>query len=856
MGGAIQKEFYRSNCNYIWLDFSELLWADPLPLLGLGCEIHRFARHENNVVIDLGRPRPNHENHFLTFFVAQGFAQQIMPHADFRWNGKQIRSADELETIVRQLDFSPLYQNADCIKAKIFSISRLDSHALPILVEQIIEEADQLRIDRWLAMQPRSRDFLLQSMRIIITETLDNIADHAYHATTHQFAFGGLYARIRAGQPDNEHELMHWRKARAAEREHCPTLTRNNCGKQPGWLELFVCDVGCGITTGLATNDKAPLRELTNHLFMSPISRISNRLAERRTEVTGLKHIGDVLRRGAEEHGRTGFVRVYSNGEWAGEHLPWPAPENEASYRNFRRTAACEPFQGTMLHFAVEPVDGDPFDQRRVFPTFFFIPTIGDLAEVRASLSQTGPVLFAPPHKFVDLQTTVEIGHDPPGRGAIAIDWMKEVNASTAIIRPSRSIRKNDFIYQLSNIGHATSGEINRLVFADLPASVAIDLGHLLHDERLWQPWPYNELTVYLLSQDWSCSAFRLNHDKITFTSDLEAARSFIRDAQPAKRGASLVASVLRERDSTLFWSNIGDGYLNEIIKWRSSSSHEPANELEIVGYLDLPIALANERCYRIARRAMRRAVTSFAHYETLTADELIRPLIDRAFAVNDGARSLGERQQPVPVVLVGSVVITGSTIVRFGKRTDISVIGTVHLVAHPHSTRKIAPGQEVLALHWTPPVAEPRRASKQYERIPGTSHIIRGGDLAITLPRFAAPTGTGTACGPSLYGEDPNTAYTFWQRRRLLRFGHWIYGLHHELLTVSLADAVRSDFSGERRIVQWVIQVLGRFSKEATRLGVPYMVIYPRHEVTDYLMRSVSADMGDLLPLSALAFG
>ena len=439
---------------------------------------------------------------------------------------------------------------------------------------------------------------------MIVTETLDNIAEHAYQSSEKLSSFGGLYARIRSGHPENADELQRWRTTRALEREHCPTLSRNNCGKQPGWLEIFVCDVGCGITTHIAASESAPLHQLTDKLFIAPISRIANRSAARRTEVTGLKHIGDILRRGAEEHGRTGFVRVYSNGEWAGEHLPWPHPENQASYNNYRRSSDSEPLKGTLLHFSVEPVTGGIVDGVRTFPNFFFLPTSADLEEVRNALGETGPNIFSASYHFVDLQEQTKFEGEPAGRGATVLNWMKKITSRTVIIRPPRSLRKNDLVYQLSIMGAAAPVKVSRVVFSDVPPSIAIDMGHLLHEEKLWQPWPNSDLTVYVLSHDWSCVAFRLNVDRQSFKVDRDAAVEFVHDRKGIKEGAALVGAVLRDQDSGLFWNKIKDGYVNEIIEWRSTIVTDTATRLEVIGYLDIPIALANETCYRIARRA------------------------------------------------------------------------------------------------------------------------------------------------------------------------------------------------------------------------------------------------------------
>src|SRR5207247_490483 len=116
------------------------------------------------------------------------------------------------------------------------------------------------------------------------------------------------------------------------------------------------------------------------------------------------------------------------------------------------------------------------------------------------------------------------------------------------------------------------------------------------------------------------------------------------------------------------------------------------------------PIALGKPSCYRIARRAMRRAVMSFAYSDVLAADETIRPLVEGTFSVHDGGRSIVQAEKPLPVVLVGGVVVTGSTIARFSRRTDAVIQGTVHLAAHGQHVKSIMVGSEILALRWMPP--------------------------------------------------------------------------------------------------------------------------------------------------------
>jgi len=826
-GGEISSLLSTGKVEALRLDFRATTWADPLPLLSLAAVLQLWLQNNttSTVEVDLGRPRSGEGNRFPLFLAAQGFLRLFGKTCVLIWQGRPYRYAeiDALEVRLRRLTAIPAFQNADCIFATLLDASDLSSSRLAECVERLVEAGNH-RIDRWLAGHPRQRGFLLTKLRLVLRETLDNVSEHAYP----RGGVAAIYARIRTGSPADPHEFDRWNRAHRLERDYCPGLTRCNYGKHPGWLELFVCDAGRGLTHGLTRDTKAPLLTLSQRFFREALSRHRNRATIGKTQMTGLQHIGLMLR-GSSDGDRGDFVRVYSAGEWIAEHLPWP--DGQPEHKNYRTTPRLQPPPGTWLHFGLEPPPADLEQQRKMYPGFFLVPTQEDLLIVRQVLSDPGPPLFSPPHDFFDNY----IAAAGSNRGVGANEWIKNLTSETVIIRPSRSLRKRDLIDQLEQISTANNRRVRRIVFADVPPSVAIDFSHILNEERVG--WLTN-LEVHVVSQDWSCASFELDTKRQRLTHSTQLAMSFLR-APGTKVGAPFVAGVLRKRDSDLFWNGVGDTYLNETVNWGPSGT-------SIRGYLDLPAALVPHDLFEAARRCFRRAVTAFASYRVTPCDELIRHLVEVDFVWRDLSHAPAEYREEV--VVAGSVLVTGSTAQRFAGRDDFRAIGMVHLFRHSDSSSEYPDdGSVAFAMLWSPTRARARIGRKRYERVLNSPYIIRGGERAIPLPRFTRPIGK--KMGRSLYGATPNDTYKRWQNLALLRMGHWVYNQNHDLLTVNLGDALDQDRLGGGCILPWVTEILTEWNAEAAERRLPWTVVYPRHPVTDKIVRLLRDNIPDRLP-------
>lgn len=846
-GGRLARALEDATGNVI-IDLSKVIWGDPLPILWTACSIANKLREptkEPLIVVDLGTPRS--DNRFLAFLATQGFVDCLPENVTIKWMNESYSSKDRpsLVSSLRTLNARLAYNNPDCIGARLLHTSELDDEGkLSQLIDRFVAEADAKRIRLWLSQNDLQRQVLLHQLRTLIGETLDNAHEHAYASG----GYVGLYARYRAGEPESEDEFARWNDALRAEHTNCPTLRGCNCGKQPGWIELFVCDVGLGLAQTLEPRRPQPLLSVSRKLFREPISRHKNRQKVQKTITTGLQLIGNILAHNSAAHNsdRGDFCRLFSSGEWVGEHVHWPVDMLPMLHVNHREGDVYP--TGTAFHFSIEPQPAALRQQRAIFPSSFIVPTAQDLVPVRAALARATMEETSLAHDFYDRREESEPatpqGNELAARRSAA--WVENRRTGTIVVRTPNVVRKSDLVRQLRLIADFEPWTIKRIVLVDVPTPQAIDIANLLSREVLrFEPWRSSP-EFYVVSQDWAVAAFDLRTDRMKFKSNLRLAQQFLRTF-PDGFGSGSVATILRARDTDLFWKRVGDAYKDEQVLWPTATD-KGESSVTVDGYLDLPQVLSTA-ARRAARRALRRTIASFCCYSVVTSDEPIRSLVESTFDIWDGHYAVEPRGQSV--VVVGSATVTSRTLTRYMARGDFKAAGAVRLLKHGTavSDEDVPP---LTALLWSPPVSgTPTRTRSvgMLERIPNTPFVIRGGERAIPLPRFSAPKDG--HLGRSLYGDAPDDAYATWQRLGLLRMGHWTYQGHHDLLTIRLGLALT--LHGDR-IGSWAAEQLRSWKAPQ---GQGFGVVYPQHTVAEefvqIIQRAGFADPDTFFPLQLI---
>ena len=850
-GGLVSQLLQDLVAETVELDFSETIWADPLPLMSLICLIKGFTTSDKSLiktfVFDLGSPLRNGRRFFLGFIAVHGFIKAIASCSTIRYDDATYDQDNvaTLESRLTRLNQALAYRNAECIILTVFETKALRAiTSRTRFVEQLVDQAHDNGINRWLWSSSRQRGLLLHTIRIILTETIENIVEHAYRND----GFGAVFARIRPGFPEEPNQLRVWKTFLDRERQYCPTVSRCNWKRPPGWIELFICDAGLGLANSLSAHSRSPsLLAIANRLFREPLSRYSNeqRRSKGKTSLTGFQHLGHILNKG-DELGE--FVRIYTNGEWFGEHMPWPKDDVRSA-----RSAYNYPFvHGTMIHFALAPPPATLEEQWKLYPAGFQGRRADDLIEIRRALETTAAPTSIPSYDIKDFYVDKFLS-SVSLRGVGAEKWISRLTSGLVLIRPARTLRKADLVDQVRKLIAAQLNVARIIMFVDVPASLAIDMSGILSQEHFGDVVTERGINIVIISQDWFCAYYVFDMTERRLISNQQLALSFLlaRIHQP---GGAFIASALRELDSTAFWESVGEAFIPERVIWTSTRAKTDIITYDVEGYLDLTLALFNEECAQAAKRSVRRAMSALRITHGIASDDLVVNIIDTQFTTLDGHRSLSVHSIVQDVIVVGSICVSGGTTDRFRNRRDINVVGIVQLLQHEQARPGEPSRNKLIALRWITPTAIEPSKGKSYERIPNTPFVVRGGEKAIPLPRFTrSPDGQSLV---SLYGETPDEMYARWQRSGSLKIGHWNYGQHHDLLTVNLAEEIEYDLADGGKIVSWLNTQLSHWYNMAISRHAALIVLYPSHPVADRivsLLRGANKFGIDYFPVKSL---
>lgn len=904
--GIAKEALRRSNRpKKVVVDMQITEWADPLPLLSLGAILHTVGDYSVEVVVNLGssvHSRPEHRI-FLKFLATQGFLGAYGEFATFEIDKhfySKFRSDDlPLEDLVHELSRyqQPTnFRNADCIFAKLIGVHKFHADPDHVLldrkVEELVGEASNRLIDSAYGRVPLIRDRLLQKTRKLLFELIANAVEHAYPGEyQHERVKGyvGVYARMRAGLPNNQQDATAWRKLWVTERllENCPCLSPFEANPLAPWIEIFICDAGAGLLANVqkwtAPNDlpnvievlkdlkrtarSHPLQSLSRILFTQPFSSIQDRSGAR-TSVTGLLHLGLMLQRDGD------FSRIYSNGEWAGSGHPWnPAQTGAfADVVELQKGQLKESAPGTWFAFGIQPAQPAidyPGDR-------WIVASPEDREHLIAALTQPSVRAVPVGVRFEDRRA------DP--HCALPLNWSKYEDLDKekifesrpiVILRPPRSVQKRQIGIWIDRLSYAAQNvralpSRPSFVVADLTPFQAITYAELVsrHVVRA-----HFGLDIYFVTEDWAvcCLTSGEVEGGTELLFDTAKANAFMKgDAYPLGKpirslNAATLLLILRLADSRIFWQPVDvDGettnsllagmFIPGRVKWNSTRTlkgEQPGPGLYINGYLDLSRALVDSRRYRACHRALRRCLNLFSKYEVIASDDLVRSVaIDadrerhrlREDIENDSAR-------PKLKLVVGSIRVTSSTVTRFLERADVPKGSReIYLFSHPDSDKhsRVRP---VSVLDWLPPaglgqkVGRKLEALEEYERIPETPYIGIGGEKGIVIPRFRNPLKGTKVLDQSLYERNPQQTYDDLHQLGALKLGHWIYGSKHDLLTINLGRAIELSALDNGPLYRWLsgrIEALC-FSTGSGQTRQPSAVlIYPSHPITDQIISTL----------------
>ncbi len=875
--GVLQQHLDSPDVRSCFIDMQNVTWGDPVPLLCLALVLAGSNLNKNQITIhlgeteDIGTEKNRDHRIFLKFFATQEFLSTFSPYTNLTYTvfGKRQNVLTDNNQLRLQLASIPLasyLNNAECIHAKIISVGEYKNN-LPGLqrkVDELLAEMKDYTDGVTLVSNPVDREALHQKVKKILFELLLNVAEHAYPGRNHCFA--GVYARIRAARPPQISEAKRWCDVFEKKTLSIYGQKTFRPNHYSDWMELYICDTGIGLTDKiqqwsvpkqdlaaqqvLAKAQKAKNRfqsfminrfqSICTHIFRSSFSH-RERHDEQRTAVTGLTHLGHLLRLDQDHCRMYVYERQYPGG-WIGDHHPWT---NNNTYsrkeiittliRNKPETYGhLRPVTGTVYAFALQPgKDGssccneccslgddgrkmviDTLRQKTIFTGNRLTIAWFDRQIMDKCVLPDIEELVAPEYDVIVLR--------PPSQ-MNKFDIAKWLAFIVGIPHNQpRVVCRNFFLVGLSNY--------QLLVFYELLRHVRVS--------------QHTELNWYLVSDQWDACCLSTRKGEQSFVISQEKARQFLQTAD-INFSITDLALLLRQMDSEIFWQpSPGTGvdpFFNRPVIWKENSEHEP--EIVLPRYLDLPVALIDPEKYHACLRALKRCLALFPGYRPIPADDLVRSL------VREAGMSIQHKQQS-STIMVGSIVVTGKTLENLSQNQS----PVLHILHHceVNYSQQVKP---LVALLWKSSVSD-QSASKgelptPWRRITSTPYIAPEGERSISIFRYRRNDDGSIDFNKPYYARTPEDTYSDFERLDLLKIGHWHYGPRHDLLTINMRLAFRFSFQELGPLYLWLRKEFEHFFSNKPNAEAQILV-YPSHPVTDTLFDRIRRDPGfqdEILP-------
>ena len=849
------------------IDLSLTKWADPLCLMQIQLMMAYAVSDGVAVNLDLGRLKQSSKRDaFLAFLSTQEFTAAFRRFAtiDARLDVRSV--ADDLDAEIAALKALPLLGSHKCIPVQILDMSDYQSQPkkLQSLIEKLISKADELSLKSAFGSSASARDMLFQKLRKTLFELLLNIAEHAYGAGPR---YGAVFARLRLAKPSSADEAKVWSNAlKKTQSIHGNTkLTPNHFAE---WIELFVCDVGRGLTSDIenwkAGDDKSiaaairqaarstnPLESIATRIFRDPLSR-HIRHSSSRTSVTGLQHLGRILSIGGD------YARIYSQeGTWIGNSFPWderPTYSRKTLLNPENKEGQLQKGPpGTAFHISIQPQHNSSINHSHPEE----IPTQDVLSEIRSAMrAKVGSQLSTQDRSVIAIDRRIaKSGYMSD------VESVLSQNEGIIVLRPPRLMSKNDLGSWLKvavgNRGQQAESTVTGLIIVELSYFHFLTLADLLVglDTHVTAT-----AGVWLVSDSWSVLSLRSSKGKLVYQEYEQA------NQNQRLGGLSLcdIAVILRKMDSELFWFGressskdlfIRPALMNVRVRWREA----PEKHLEMRRYLDFPQSLADPVAFRACRRALRRLLALYPNSEIRAADELAESIL--------ASMSL-PGLQPAPVqtatirdlLVVGSVAVTGDTATVATSKGGTELVNVLH---HEDAASEVL-ANATSALLWLTDVAElqgleiPSLAEDAplWFRIPGTSFISPTGPHSLSILRYERSPDGSIDFANHYYARSPEETYGDFRRYKAVRVGHWKYGPRHDLLTINMRAVVAHAFLELGPLYDWLKETFTNlFGIGDSGKTLAHVLVYPSHPVTDYLVDRIRQDDGfkDCLPILGL---
>ncbi|GGI72729.1 hypothetical protein [Shewanella gelidii] len=792
------------------LDFSSVRWGDTIPLLAISQLCYKeFINREKKLSLIINTNDLDHQvSTFNTFLSRHGFLD-IFEKSCFFYDGNCHISIGNLKNQISRINVKLKFNKAECIPATQLTCHELTESDIAEQVNLMVDAAANEVATKIPSSHIYEKDYALQKLRTVLAELIENSCAYAY---SRQDLAGcvSVFARVRFsyGVSDKRNEAQD-------QERNCILINkweRFRLGENGVWIELFVLDSGAGLLSNIDNwttewNDEAqlleqiiksskyPLRSLMGNVFSGGYS--SSRRNNEKTFITGLQLIYQTLSsRPSAIDGTGDFIRLITGNEVISGHLPLPKQHGIGGVYQAKKTP-----DGTYYHCGIG-ISPEKFS----LPDYFHKPDEKMIDSIKKDFSGK-PAIGLNNVKVVDIRHLKEEGNytesaKRPSRNSIP-DGLKHI-----VWLPSESVNKHDI---KSWLELSLSKSIFSITIADIPIHRASYFDYLIINERFYGDLIGSGLNVYLITRDWRVVHYLPYKDKAKVVFKYS-------DNEKYKRmNLANLNKSLRETDSKIFWSKIGQAFLNESVLWEKRNGED---DIVIQGYIDFGRATSNRYIHKIIKASFERALPLWQYddenFDFVTTDELVKSFASdlklqtelRHYpSINDSSSRYKKN-----VVLVGSVKVTGETnthikTIAASQRT-VNMMDEIYVLVHP-SIPINKPYMRLL--NWSEKFKP--EVNPKYERIESTPFVKKGGIKSYNIiSRSHSPA-------QLMYSEFA---------KGFMKLGHWDYSGSHDLLTVNLSRVVTLSHQS----VSWVAAMLTELhDKDKANI-----LVYISHAVTEKL--------------------
>lgn len=881
---AVQDRI-RSESSDLEIDFSACEWIDPLPMLGLLCEIKRWAdsqpkNSEHSLTIDLGSSGSGTEQlankaRVRRFLSKHGFLQSIVEGCSathFRYDSgfdcEQLFEANKLSDLLQAIDLSHdkdgelFYHPVPACRPR-FAPVLLSPQYLGATVSKFVDEIIQSMDDALFRAQLSQftyRDSALQRLRQVATEILTNAIEHAYDKPGDGPVC--IYARLRRqGDRANKTENA----------VHCPRISVIQDVTAARYVELFIVDVGKGLCADAAEwvkqcNDPTtlrelesmahritsltdyPLRGLLDMCFRLPISKHSRNstssVTMQRSNVTGLQHVNNVL-----SHHRDAF-RLSVDGDWAADSHPRQLGRN---IFEVAEPVAGTSSAGTYFHFAIDIAA----DRGQLGSEWLCSASEAKFGFDRLRDAFQAAGISERPIEVFDVRAMMEVSADSSQKAnrAILLRSKKHIGSTTklAIFRASRNLSKgiHDRIVTQWCEDIVRNPRRSTLVFSDLSHTQAVlladHLSLLIVDLEGKLALGKSLAEICLLSEDLVSCVLTVRAESLVRGVSGRGEQAYIRirfekrSTPPVGISLLPVLGALRDSDSKLFWQRIETKDLSLLqsrvqhdVVWARDPQGRVSKVLPL--YLNYPMATQDRELAKITRRALRRALAAFPELTAVAVDNLVKADLADAQRWLPPQSDAHGRQSNSKLFII-STLVSGETVKREIKRLGdpnavlcVFTATCVPAVAFDYAT--------YAALGWISTVGKGTASDKQWERVPETPFIQEyrptpteppGGKYFLKPIARIVKTSEESNDQPT-----PAESYREWHRARLMRVGHWEIDRRHGLIEIDHARALQQSAESHSGFYNWLeAELMHRSAKVEHPL-----LVYPASRLSAIMVR------------------